>query len=147
MFVRVPGSDEILVRGRNQTDVSPAYVEPEAIRRVHVDGNAREDLGDYWVPPERFIGTTIEASARQRTRADQEPGARCSFVPLMQGLLRRFLHLVIRYTPQCPCSEAPAAAYAELLQSPNLWDEPGSTYRCTSCHYIWVEPNLIGTRS
>jgi len=59
VFVRVPGTDEILVRGRNQTDVSPAFVEPDAIRRVDMDGNPGEDLADYWVPPERFIGTTI----------------------------------------------------------------------------------------
>lgn len=59
VFVRIPGTDEMLVRCRNDRDVSPAYVEPRCLHRVDADGNPAEDTGDWTIPPERFIGTTI----------------------------------------------------------------------------------------
>ena len=59
VFVRVPGSNEMLARCRNEVDVSPAYVEPRSLHRVDFAGNPVEDLGDWTIPPERFIGTTL----------------------------------------------------------------------------------------
>ena len=59
VFTRIPGTNEFLVRARNERDMSPAYVQPSSIRSVDMDGNPTEELGDHWVPPERFIGTAV----------------------------------------------------------------------------------------
>jgi ribulose-5-phosphate 4-epimerase/fuculose-1-phosphate aldolase len=59
VFVRIPGTDELLVRCRNDVDVSPAYVEPRCLQRIDLEGNATEDVEGWTLPPERFIGTSI----------------------------------------------------------------------------------------
>ena len=59
VFVRIPGTNEMLARGRHAGDISPRYVEPNAMRRVGLDGRAAEDLQDYTLPPERYIGTEL----------------------------------------------------------------------------------------
>lgn len=59
VFVRVPGTDTFLTRCRNGDDVSPAYVQPRCLHLIDTDGNAAEDVGDWTIPPERYIGSTI----------------------------------------------------------------------------------------
>jgi len=59
VFVRVPGSDELLARCRNPHDCSPRYVEPAAMHRADFDGNPAEELADWVLPPERFIATEL----------------------------------------------------------------------------------------
>ena len=59
VLVRVPGTNEFLARGRNAGDWSPRHVEPQAMRKVDLDGNKTEDWADYAPPPERFIGAEI----------------------------------------------------------------------------------------
>jgi ribulose-5-phosphate 4-epimerase/fuculose-1-phosphate aldolase len=62
VFARVPGTDEMLVRCRNEVDVSPAYAQPRCMHRVRLDGKPTESIGDWVLPPERFIGTAILAA-------------------------------------------------------------------------------------
>ena len=59
VMVRVPGSDEMLVRCRGPRDWSPRYVEEAAMHRLDFDGEPTEELGDWVIPPERFIGATV----------------------------------------------------------------------------------------
>ena len=59
VWVRVPGADEMLSRCRNRDDQSPAYVEAAAMHRVNFDGIPTEPMGDYAIPPERWIGASI----------------------------------------------------------------------------------------
>lgn len=59
VFVRIPGTNEMLTRCRNDVDVAPAYVEPRGLHRVDFDGNPAEDVGSWTIPPERYIGSTI----------------------------------------------------------------------------------------
>jgi ribulose-5-phosphate 4-epimerase/fuculose-1-phosphate aldolase len=59
VFVRVPGTNEFLVRCRNDSDWSPGFMTPQSLHRFDLDGNPTEDVGDWLPPPERFIGSTI----------------------------------------------------------------------------------------
>jgi ribulose-5-phosphate 4-epimerase/fuculose-1-phosphate aldolase len=59
VFVRVPESNDFLARCRNSEDWSPAFVEPAALHRVNLDGDATEELQDYVLPPERYIATEV----------------------------------------------------------------------------------------
>lgn len=59
VFVRVPGSNELLARCRNSNDCSPRYVEAAAMHRADFAGNAAEELADWVLPPERFIATEL----------------------------------------------------------------------------------------
>ncbi len=59
VFVRVPGSDEFLARCRNAEDWSPAYALPTALHRMDFEGKPTEDVGDYTIPPERYIGAEL----------------------------------------------------------------------------------------
>ena len=59
VFVRMPGTDQFLARGRNPGDWSPRYVTPAAMRPVQLDGTPTGDWGDYAPPPERFIGAEL----------------------------------------------------------------------------------------
>jgi len=59
VFVRVPGSDELLARCRSPRDWSPRYVEPGAMHRADFAGRPAEELGDWVLPPERFIASEV----------------------------------------------------------------------------------------
>jgi 3,4-dihydroxyphthalate decarboxylase len=59
VIARAPGADWMLVRCRSFDDVSPALVQDNAIFQCDLDGNALEALGDYSLPPERFIGAEV----------------------------------------------------------------------------------------
>lgn len=60
VMVRIPGTDEMLIRGRNGADVSPAYVQPRSLRRVRIsNAEMTEDAPGWTIPPERHIGTTV----------------------------------------------------------------------------------------
>ena len=59
VIARAPGADSMLVRCRSFDDLSPALVQDNAIFRCDLDGNPLEELGDYALPPERFIGAEV----------------------------------------------------------------------------------------
>jgi ribulose-5-phosphate 4-epimerase/fuculose-1-phosphate aldolase len=59
VFVRIPGTNEFLVRCRNDEDWSPGFVTSESLHRFDFDGNPTEDVGGWLPPPERFIGSTL----------------------------------------------------------------------------------------
>ncbi len=59
VMVRIPGTDEMLIRGRNGIDVAPAYVQPRCLRRVNFEGQPTEEAPGWTIPPERYIGTTV----------------------------------------------------------------------------------------
>lgn len=59
VFIRIPGTQEMLVRCRNDSDWSPTFVGEGAIRRFDLDGNPVEDLEGYVAPPERYIGAEL----------------------------------------------------------------------------------------
>ena len=59
VFVRTPGTNEMLARCRNPKDWSPRYVEAAAMHRANFDGQPTEELGDWVLPPERYIGTEL----------------------------------------------------------------------------------------
>jgi ribulose-5-phosphate 4-epimerase/fuculose-1-phosphate aldolase len=59
VMVRVPGTNNILVRCRSEEDWSPGLARPETMHMVDLDGNPAEDMGPYLPPPERHIACAI----------------------------------------------------------------------------------------
>lgn len=59
VFLRIPGTNELLVRCRNDSDWSPGFMTSESLHRFDFEGNPTEDLGDWVPPPERYIGCSI----------------------------------------------------------------------------------------
>ena len=59
VMVRVPGTNNILVRCRGEADWSPGFARPETMHMVDLDGNPAEDMGDYLPPPERHIACAV----------------------------------------------------------------------------------------
>jgi ribulose-5-phosphate 4-epimerase/fuculose-1-phosphate aldolase len=59
VMVRVPGTNQVLVRCRSETDWSPRYARPEALHVVDLDGNPAEAMGSYLPPPERHIACAV----------------------------------------------------------------------------------------
>lgn len=59
VWARIPGADEILTRCRNREDQSPGYVEAAAMHRIDFNGKPTEPMGDYSIPPERWIACSI----------------------------------------------------------------------------------------
>ncbi len=59
VFIRVPGADEFMARCRNDYDVSPGYVQQEAIHRINFDGIPTEPVDGWTIPPERHIGAAV----------------------------------------------------------------------------------------
>lgn len=59
VMTRVPGTNNILVRCRSESDWSPGLTRPEALHMIDLDGNPAEDMGDYLPPPERHIACAV----------------------------------------------------------------------------------------
>src|SRR5581483_9605121 len=59
VFVRVPGSNELLARCRSDEDFGPGFVGEDALHRVDFDGAPKEEMGKWVPPPERFIGIEL----------------------------------------------------------------------------------------
>lgn len=59
VFVRIPGSEEMLARGRDAKETSPRYCSAAAMHKVDFQASKSEDWGDWAPPPERYIGTEI----------------------------------------------------------------------------------------
>ena len=59
VFVRVPGTNTMLARGRDAKETSPRYTSAGAMHLVDMDANKAEDWGEWAPPPERFIGTEV----------------------------------------------------------------------------------------
>jgi ribulose-5-phosphate 4-epimerase/fuculose-1-phosphate aldolase len=59
VMVRVPGTNNILVRCRGEEDWSPGLARPEVMHMVDLDGNPAEEMGDYLPPPERHIACAV----------------------------------------------------------------------------------------
>ena len=60
VFVRVPGTDTFLARGRRDGDYSPTWTGYDAFHRVNIgDGKAAGEWEDWIMPPERHIAMPI----------------------------------------------------------------------------------------
>jgi len=60
VFVRVPGTNEFLARGRRDGDYSPTWTGYAAFHRVNIDdGKAADEWEDWIMPPERHIAMPI----------------------------------------------------------------------------------------
>jgi ribulose-5-phosphate 4-epimerase/fuculose-1-phosphate aldolase len=59
VMVRVPGSNQVLVRCRGEDDWSPVFARAEAMHVVDLEGNPAEAMGGYLPPPERHIACAI----------------------------------------------------------------------------------------